>query len=226
MTLTDRVRYMALRTKILYEEGRGEIVEKKSRFIATLRPVSDLAEAMAFVEEMKKQYWDARHNCYAFVIGDNNEISRCSDDGEPSGTAGRPMLEVLTGEEIHNAAVVVTRYFGGVLLGTGGLVRAYQAAVKAGIENSGIIEKTQGNLWEISCDYNLIGKLQYILSGANVIPLDTIYDTGVIVRAALPADSAESIIKAVTEGLNAKVTLQCGEDIDFAVSEGKTIILS
>ena len=112
--------------KIIYTGGEGEIVEKKSRFIATLRPVQTEAEAIAFIGEMKKKYWDARHNCSAFVIGKNQEISRCSDDGEPSQTAGRPMLDVLLKEEIHNAAVVVTRYFGGVLLGTGGLVRAYQ----------------------------------------------------------------------------------------------------
>ena len=115
--------------KVLLEGGQGEYVEKKSRFIATFRRCENLEEAMAFVEEMKKQYWDARHNCYAFCIGSRGELTRCSDDGEPAGTAGRPMLEVLTREEIRNAAVVVTRYFGGVLLGTGGLVRAYTQAV-------------------------------------------------------------------------------------------------
>ncbi len=216
---------MAGGIKILYKEGTGEIIEKKSRFIATLRPVSDPEEAMAFIEEKKKQYWDARHNCYAFVIGNNNEISRCSDDGEPSGTAGRPMLEVLTGEGIHNAAVVVTRYFGGVLLGTGGLVRAYQSAVKAGLAESKIIEKLSGNIWDISCDYNHIGKLQYIMSSANIIPTDTVYDTGVKVTAALPADTFEGILKEITEGLGGNVTLQKGADVDFAVLEGKTIIL-
>ena len=119
----------------VYEGGTGEIVEKKSRFIATVRPVETEEEALAFIEEMKKKYWDARHNCFAYVLGERQEIMRCSDDGEPSGTAGRPMLEVLLAEEIRNVAVVVTRYFGGTLLGTGGLVRAYSQAVKAGLEN-------------------------------------------------------------------------------------------
>ena len=119
--------------KILLEGGEGEIVEKKSRFIATLRPVNSEEEAVSFIEEMKKKYWDARHNCSAFVIGPKAELTRCSDDGEPSGTAGRPMLEVLLGEEVRNVAVVVTRYFGGTLLGTGGLVRAYTQAVKEGL---------------------------------------------------------------------------------------------
>ena len=108
----------------------GRAGGKKSRFIANVRPVESEAEAVAFIDEMKKKYWDARHNCSAFVIGTKAELTRCSDDGEPSGTAGRPMLEVLLGEGVRNVAVVVTRYFGGVLLGTGGLVRAYSGAVK------------------------------------------------------------------------------------------------
>ena len=127
--------------KTVYEGGEGELVEKKSRFIATVRPVKTEEEANQFVEEMRKKYWDARHNCSAFVIGDRQEISRCSDDGEPAQTAGRPMLDVLLKEEIHNVCVVVTRYFGGTLLGTGGLVRAYQKATQTGLENSVIIDK-------------------------------------------------------------------------------------
>ena len=103
---------------IVYKGGEGEISEKKSRFIATISPVNSEEEAIEFVESMKKKYWNARHNCYAFVLGDNNEIQRFSDDGEPSGTAGKPILEVLLGNNIHNAIAVVTRYFGGTLLGT------------------------------------------------------------------------------------------------------------
>ena len=106
--------------KIAYEGGQGEIVEKKSRFIATIRPVKTEEEALSFIAEMKKKYWDASHNCSAYVIGERNEIQRCSDDGEPGQTAGRPMLDVLLGEEIHDVCAVVTRYFGGTLLGTGG----------------------------------------------------------------------------------------------------------
>ena len=217
---------MADGVKILYKEGCGEITEKKSRFIATLRPVSDLEAAMAFVEEIKKKNWDARHNCYAFTIGDNNEITRCSDDGEPSGTAGRPMLEVLTGEGIHNAVVVVTRYFGGVLLGTGGLVRAYQAAVKAGLEDCSVIEKRSGHIWEISCNYNLIGKLQYIMASENINPMDTEYAEDVVVKAALSGDDADTIIKEITEGLNGNVSFKKGRAVDYALLEGKTLILN
>ena len=132
MTATDNYR-------VLLSGGEGEIVEKKSRFISTIRKCETEEEAVAFIEEMKKKYWDARHNCSAFIIGSRGELTRCSDDGEPSGTAGRPMLEVLTGSGIRNIAVVVTRYFGGTLLGTGGLVRAYADATKAAIEAADVV---------------------------------------------------------------------------------------
>ena len=134
--------------------ARAKIVEKKSRFIATVRPVSAKRKRLLFINEMKKKYWDARHNCSAFVIGDRQEISRCSDDGEPAQTAGRPMLDVLLKEEIHNVCVVVTRYFGGTSLGTGGLVRAYQKATQTGLENSVIIDKQIGRKLTIGTDYN------------------------------------------------------------------------
>ena len=104
--------------KVVYKGGQDEIIEKKSRFIATVAPVESEEKALAFIEAMKKKYWDARHNCFAYVIGERGQLARCSDDGEPGGTAGKPMLDVLLGEEIRNIVVVVTRYFGGTLLGT------------------------------------------------------------------------------------------------------------
>ena len=127
--------------KILYQGGTGEIVEKKSRFIANVFEIHSEEEALSHLAQVKKKYWDARHNCYAFVAGDRHQLQRCSDDGEPQGTAGRPMLDVLLKEEVHNALIVVTRYFGGTLLGTGGLVRAYQKAAQEGLLASTIIEK-------------------------------------------------------------------------------------
>ena len=107
--------------RVVYTGGEGEITEKKSHFIATVKPVQSEEEAVAFINETKKKYWDARHNCSAFVIGERQELTRCSDDGEPAQTAGRPMLDVLLREKITDVAVVVTRYFGGVLLGQEGL---------------------------------------------------------------------------------------------------------
>ncbi len=127
--------------KIVTEGGTGEVIEKKSRFIASIFPIQTEEEALTYLSQVRKKYYDARHNCFAYVVGEKNETERCSDDGEPSGTAGRPMMDVLTGQGLHNVLVVVTRYFGGTLLGTGGLVRAYSAAVKAGLENCVIQEK-------------------------------------------------------------------------------------
>ena len=118
--------------RTVYRGGTGEIVEKKSRFIATVRLVESEEEALSCLEALRKKYWDARHNCFVYIIGENQETVRCSDDGEPSGTAGRPMLDVVQGAGLRNVLVVVTRYFGGTLLGTGGLVRAYSQAVQEG----------------------------------------------------------------------------------------------
>ena len=157
--------------RVLLSDGEGEFIEKKSRFIATVRIVNSEEEATRFIEEMKKKYWNATHNCSAFVVGERAELTRCSDDGEPSGTAGRPMLEVLLGEGIRNVAVVVTRYFGGILLGTGGLVRAYTQAVKEGLANCKKGVMCFGTRLSIKASYTDIGKIQYIL-GQEAIPIE------------------------------------------------------
>lgn len=127
---------MANYYRLVHQEGMGEIQEKKSKFIAHIYSCSTEEEALSYLENIRKQHYNATHNCFAYVIGENYEIERCSDDGEPSGTAGRPMLDVLLGENLHNTIAIVTRYFGGTLLGTGGLVRAYAKATQEGIKNS------------------------------------------------------------------------------------------
>lgn len=209
--------------KIVHKGGEAEIIEKKSRFIAYVRPVNSEEEATAFIEEIKKKNWNARHNCSAFVIGKNNELTRCSDDGEPSGTAGKPMLEVLLGQQLHNVAVVVTRYFGGILLGTGGLVRAYQAAVKEGINASKILEKFEGARYSVETDYNGIGKIQYILSKENVNVLGTEYTDKVTVNMVLKSDEEDKILKELTEGSAGKAVIQKIEEVSFGVVEGEVI---
>ena len=138
--------------QVVEQGGIGEIEEKKSRFIANVSPAGTEEEALAFIEAMKKKYWDARHNCYAYVLGERGELVRFSDDGEPSGTAGKPILEVLLGMEVRNLVVVVTRYFGGTLLGTGGLVRAYTQAAQAGMAASVIRTMRYGALLFITTD--------------------------------------------------------------------------
>lgn len=207
--------------RTLYKGGVGEIVEKKSRFIATVRSIETEEEALAVIAELKKQYWDASHNCYAFVAGRNQELQRCSDDGEPSGTAGRPMLEVLLREDIHNLVVVVTRYFGGTLLGTGGLVRAYQKAVQEGLANSTIIEKRAGQRLEIHTDYNGIGKIQYLAAQRNIIVTDTEYTDKVLVTLMVPSEKLEEFKEAVTEGTSGTARYQAGETAEFALVDGK-----
>ena len=178
--------------KIIYTGGEGEIVEKKSRFIATLRPVQTEAEAIAFIGEMKKKYWDARHNCSAFVIGKNQEISRCSDDGEPSQTAGRPMLDVLLKEEIHNAAVVVTRYFGGILLGAGGLTRAYSRSAKDALDASGISVVRPWIQVETDCPYALFERLKLELIPFQGVEGEHGFGTSITFRAFLPEGAEEA----------------------------------
>lgn len=211
--------------KILYKGGSGEIVEKKSRFIATLEKIETEEEALAFIARMKKQYWDARHNCYAFVAGSNQELQRCSDDGEPNGTAGRPMLDVLLKEDMHNLVVVVTRYFGGTLLGTGGLVRAYQKAVQEGLKNSIIIEKMQGRTLVIGTDYNNVGKIQYILAQQEITIMDSAYTDKVELKVMVPVERLDGLKDAITEGTNGTANFETGELVEFAVVEGNVELL-
>lgn len=209
--------------KTIYEGGEGEIVEKKSRFIATVRPVESEEAALAFLEEMKKKYWDARHNCYVYSVGMNREFTRCSDDGEPSGTAGRPMLDVVLGEDIYNVAVVVTRYFGGVLLGTGGLVRAYSKAVQEGLTASKVILKQKGIALKITTDYTGIGKIQYIAGERNIPILDSEYTDKVVMKLLVPVQDVGSVQKAVTEGTNGRAGIEKDQELYYAVIDGKVM---
>jgi len=211
---------MADSYKILYEGGEAEIEVKKSRFIATTRPVKTEEEAVAFIAEMKKKYWDSRHNCSAFTIGMNHELTRCSDDGEPAQTAGRPMLDVLLGEDIHNMCVVVTRYFGGTLLGTGGLVRAYSGATKAGLEASLVIIKKHGQKLTIETDYTGLGKIQYILGQRGLTILNSIYTDKVVLEVLLPEDDIKPVMDEIREGTNGQAVMELLEECYFASVEG------
>lgn len=212
--------------RTVYIGGCGEITEKKSRFIATVCPVSSEEEALSFIEQTKKKYWDARHNCSAYVIGANNELSRCSDDGEPAKTAGRPMLDVLLTEGLHDTAVVVTRYFGGVLLGTGGLVRAYQAAVKAGLAASTIIEKDYGRQLTITVDYTGFGKLKYIADGEKIPLLSVEYTDTVTATLFVSAAKEATLTKKLTEATNGRAMITAGEESFFAILDGKPLLFA
>ena len=208
--------------RILLSGGQGEYEEKKSRFIATVRSVQTEEEAVSFIEEMKKKYWDARHNCSAFCIGSRGELTRCSDDGEPSGTAGRPMLEVLLGSGVRNVAVVVTRYFGGVLLGTGGLVRAYTQAVKEGLAACEIGIMRQGTELLMEAEYNDVGKVLYLLGNRGVQPTSSEYAEKVRLKVTLAKEETEGFLKELTEGTAARVKTEKLGDVTFVQKEAAT----
>ena len=209
--------------KILYQAGEGEIVEKKSRFIATIRPADSEEEALSFIAEMRKKYWDATHNCTAFVIGENHEQMRCNDDGEPSQTAGRPMLDVLLGEDVHNCCAVVTRYFGGTLLGPGGLGRAYSAAVKEGLRNCQILEKQLARKLTVETDYTGLGKIQYILGEEKISTLDSQYADKVSLTLLVPVDQLDPLMEKLTEGTNGRCVMEPGEQVWYGL-QGKEIV--
>lgn len=162
----------AVSYKTVKKEAADEFTEQRSRFIGYVRPVSTEAEALAFIEEKKKQHWDARHNVYAYVLREGG-VQRYSDDGEPHGTAGVPVLSVLTGEGVTDVAVVVTRYFGGILLGTGGLVRAYTKGAKIALEAGGIVEMGLCVKMRLSCDYSMYGRLSGLIPSCGGVVDDT-----------------------------------------------------
>lgn len=211
--------------KTVYEGGEGELVEKKSRFIATVRPVKTEEEANQFVEEMRKKYWDARHNCWAFILGERQEFKRCSDDGEPSQTAGKPMMDVLTGASLTDVAVVVTRYFGGTLLGTGGLVRAYSGAVQEGLKNSTVITKYLGVKLSVTTDYNGVGKLQYLFGQKEIPILSAEYTDKVVFTVLVESSRIQEIKKAITEATSATAQMEESDPVYFAEINGKFTVM-
>ncbi|WP_054743005.1 YigZ family protein [Cellulosilyticum ruminicola] len=194
-------------------QGPGEalVVEKKSKFIATVCEVKTQEEAEACLQQLRKKYYDARHNCFAYQIGEKNEIQRCSDDGEPQGTAGKPILEVLKGEDVRNTLICVTRYFGGTLLGTGGLVRAYGKAAKEGLLNAGIIEKRRIQLIDVQMNYTLVGKVQYLLGDKGYRIRDSIYTDVVTMQVEVLLGEQDAFCDWLTENTNAEVSMSRGE---------------
>ena len=154
--------------KTIIQDGRGEIDVKGSRFIAHLKRVESEEEAQDFIHSIKKEHWKATHNCAAYLIGENDDYQRALDDGEPSGTAGVPMLEVLKKNELQNVCCVVTRYFGGTKLGAGGLIRAYTQAVVKGLNEVGIALCSLEQVVRVSLQYGLVGKLEHYLTSNDI----------------------------------------------------------
>ncbi len=191
--------------KIIYKEGTDEIIEKKSRFIGQIFSIKDEEDAAAKVAQIKKQYWDARHNCYAYCLGDESQIQKFSDDGEPQGTAGKPILDIITSSQVRNCLIVVTRYFGGTLLGTGGLIRAYQAAAKKGLEACEIVDAIEGVRVLIDTDYNNMGKIQYICAESDIPIEDIIYEEKVHMKLLVPQDFYVQFVHKITDAFSGQI---------------------
>ncbi len=197
-----------LKTEYKTVEKRGEslYVEKKSEFIGNVRPVKTEAEALDFINAVKKKYADARHNVYAYVVQENN-IQRFTDDGEPSGTAGMPVLDTIRKQNLTDVAVVVTRYFGGTLLGTGGLVRAYGKAAGEAVADACPIIRRLCSIYKVECDYNISGKIEHSISGGDYFVEDKQYTDAVTFFVGVKNGDEEKFAEEITEisGGSAKI---------------------
>lgn len=209
--------------KTVFQGGEGEYIEKKSRFIAAIAPARTEEEALAFIAGIKKKHYAARHNCFAYVLGADGAQMRASDDGEPQGTAGRPMLDTLTGNGLTDTVAVVTRYFGGTLLGTGGLVRAYTQAMQAGLAACRIIEKKQGVRLRIRIDYHGLGKLQYWLEQNGIQILDAVYETEVTMELIVPVEKENDVCRSVSEMSGGKAHIENLGSLFFSELDGKIL---
>ena len=207
--------------KIILETKETEIVEKKSRFIANIAAVASEEEAIEFIEKIKKKYYDARHNCYAYIIGDKGDKKKCSDDGEPQRSAGMPMMEVLENQGYFDIVVVVTRYFGGTLLGVGGLIRAYQGAVIEGL-NAGVSgEIHEGFRAKYRFGYDFYGKIKYIAESENIVIEDTLFDENVTMSLIFEDGESERLQKKLVEETNANIERLLLEKIKYITVDNK-----
>ena len=207
--------------KIILETKETEIVEKKSRFIANIAAVSSEEEAIEFIEKIKKKYYDARHNCYAYIIGDKGDKKKCSDDGEPQRSAGMPMMEVLENQGYFDIVVVVTRYFGGTLLGVGGLIRAYQGAVIEGLNASVSGEIHEGFRAKYRFGYDFYGKIKYIAESENIVVEDTLFDENVTMSLIFEDGESERLQKKLVEETNANIERLLLEKIKYITVDNK-----
>ncbi|MCB5955794.1 YigZ family protein [Enterococcus sp. CWB-B31] len=195
----------------ILQDGQSEQEIKKSRFICYMKRVHTEEEAKAFIAEIKKEHWKANHNCSAFVVGSKGEIQRSSDDGEPSGTAGVPMLEVLKKRELINVAAVVTRYFGGTKLGTGGLIRTYSHAVSQAIDEIGVVEGKLQQELRLTIAYSQLGKLQKFLEGSDCTTKETLFSETITLICLVDEEKTKQFLSEVTDVLNGQFSFIEGE---------------
>lgn len=203
--------------KTIYKESQVEIVEKKSRFISHAKPIANEEEAIEFINSIKSKYWDATHNVYAYSLYENG-IQRYSDDGEPQGTAGIPTLQVIKNLELNDVVVVVTRYFGGIMLGAGGLVRAYGKSAKEGLVNAQIITKSICKKVEFVTDYQLSGKVQSKLINEGFIIQKIRYEEDIIFEILTYQEDVDKLKKILSE--------ICCRDADIIENNEVTVLLN
>ncbi|MGF7058595.1 YigZ family protein [Brassicibacter mesophilus] len=206
--------------KSVHEFGYDEVIINKSRFIGYAKPITSEDEAIGFIQEMKTKHKDATHNVYAYVFGENSNIQRYNDDGEPSGTAGVPVLEVIKKEDLRNVVVVVTRYYGGIKLGAGGLVRAYTKGAKIGLEAGKIVDKILFNKIKVRIDYTLYGKLENELMRLGYLIDEVIYDDAVNIMILCQTDKVEQLIGLLIELTSSRMEYEVLDETFFSVKDG------
>jgi uncharacterized YigZ family protein len=212
-----------LNYRTIHEFGVDEFEIEKSRFIGYARPIASEEEAVEFVNEIKKKHKDANHNVWAYVVGQNMNVQRYSDDGEPQGTAGIPTLEVIKKEDLRDVAVVVTRYFGGVKLGAGGLVRSYIKAAKLGLEAGKIIEKVLYQEVRTKIDYTLLGKVQNEVMNAGYFVKDTIYEDSVTLVVYARIEDVEAFSEKMTDITSGSAEIRLGEQFHLSEKDGEIV---
>jgi len=201
---------------VIKENGSSEIVVTKSRFIGNLVSISSASEAEEFINTVRKKYNDARHNCWAYIVMEGGQIiNKCSDDGEPSGTAGRPILSIMEGAGLVNAVCTVTRYFGGVLLGTGGLVRAYSDAASGALENANVSPIRRGVYITFVCDYPDEGGIRRLLESEDYAITDSGYTDKVTITVLGPEEKSQALMSRITDMTGGRVIPKAGESIYY-----------
>ena len=215
--------------KTVKKDAFAETEIKKSRFLAHIAEVRSEEEAEALIKETKKKYYDASHSCSAYILNSDKGIRHSSDDGEPSGTAGKPILDVISGAGLSNVIVIVTRYFGGTELGTGGLVRAYSGVTAEVLKNSEIVEVTDARLTEFVIDYGLLPKLQHICMELGIIIYETEYFEKVKISVLITEKASGKFFKElieITAGMLDENSVVKEEQVNFYTEAGKVILES
>ncbi|WP_334073711.1 MULTISPECIES: YigZ family protein [Paenibacillus] len=210
---------MLERYKTVRQAGEKEIVIKKSRFIGQIKPVETEEEAVAFIEEIKKRHWNATHNCSAYMIGERDEIQKQSDDGEPSGTAGKPILEVIRNQGLKNVAIVVTRYFGGIMLGAGGLIRAYTDGAVAATEAGEVITRVLHREILVELDYTWLGKVENELRNRGIRTGETGFADKVTLRCLPLEGESEVFVAWMTDLTQGQAKMTEGDKVYFIEGE-------